>query len=218
MMKSLAVSKQRQRCRNGRFAGLSFVLRAALAAAACTTLVPGGRAKVEMFEPGGFRITEEGRFGLGVRSDFREAMGLLEDERHEEGIALLVELAEVAPHAIAVQINLGIAYAKVDELEQAASHLELALGLNPRHPAAHNELGIVRRRQGRFEDARGHYEAALEFYPGFHLALRNMAILCDVYLSDRECAIEYYERYAVAAPEDQKVSMWIADLRTRVGE
>ena len=75
----------------------------------------------------------------------------------------------------------------------------------------------------RSEDVRSvppgsHYEAALEFYPGFHLALRNLAILCDMYLSDSDCAIDYYERYAAAVPEDQKVSMWIADLRGRVDE
>lgn len=218
MMRMLTVPKHRRPHPVGRPAAFACVLVAALAASACTSFGPGGPAEVEMLGSGGFRITEEARFGLGIRSDFREAMGLLEDERYEEGIALLVELTEVAPHAISVQINLGIAYAEIDELDQAADSLERALTLNPQHPAAHNELGIVLRRQGRFEDARTHYEAALEFYPGFHLALRNLAILCDMYLADRECAIDYYERYASAVPEDQKVSMWIADLRSRVGD
>ena len=218
MMSAQVVSKPWRPKSIRRLGPLLLVLLAALLASACTSFGPGGPAEVEMLESGGFRITEEARFGLGTRSDFREAMGLLEDERYDEGVDLLVALTEVAPHAIAAQINLGIAYAKIDELDQAADSLERALALNPQHPAAHNELGIVRRRQGRFEEARTHYEAALEFYPGFHLALRNLAILCDMYLSDSDCAIDYYERYAAAVPEDQKVSMWIADLRSRVGE
>lgn len=202
----------------GRRSSLSVLLLAALAMSACASLGPGGPAEVEMFDSGGFRITEEGRFGVGVRADFRQAMGLLEQERYEEGIELLVEVTEAAPHAIAAQINLGIAYAKTDALDPAASSLERALELNPEHPAAHNELGIVRRRQGRFDEARKHYEAALEFYPGFHFARRNLAILCDVYLSDRVCAIEHYERYEAEVPEDQKISMWIADLRSQASE
>ena len=202
----------------GSRSSLSVLLVAVLAMSACASLGPGGPAEVQMLDAGGFRITEEGRFGVGVRADFRQAMGLLEQERYEEGIAVLVEVTEAAPHAISAQINLGIAYAMTDDLDRAAASLEKALELNSEHPAAHNELGIVRRRQGRFGEARKHYEAALEFYPGFHFARRNLAILCDVYLSDRNCAIEHYERYAAEVPEDQKVAMWIADLRSQTSE
>ena len=123
-----------------------------------------------------------------------------------------------APHATAAHIDLGMTYAQLDRLDDAAESLEAALAINAEHPVAHNELGIVRRRQGRFDEACSHYEAALDFYPGFLPARRNLAILCDLYLGDRECAIDHYERVAAAVPEDQKVSMWIADLRSRTGE
>ena len=166
----------------------------------------------------GFRIQEEARFGMGVRSDFRRAMALLEQGRTEAAVELLVEVTREAPDATAAHVDLGMVYAQLDQLDEAASSLEAALELHPRHPVAHNELGIVRRRQGRFDEAREHYEAALEFYPGFLPARRNLAILCDLYLGDLACAIDHYERVAAAAPEDQKVSMWIADLRRRSGE
>ena len=119
---------------------------------------------------------------------------------------------------IAAHINLAIAYRRVDDLKRAEASLEKALVLNPRHPAAHNEMGIVHRRTGRFAEARGSYEKALDLHPEFHFARRNLAILCDVFLSDLDCAVENYTIYSRAVPEDEAAAMWIADLRSRAGE
>ena len=85
-------------------------------------------------------------------------------------------------------------------------------------PVAHNELGIVYRRTGRFDEARGSYEKALEHYPEFHFARRNLAILCDVYLRDLDCAVEHYTLYTQAVPDDEAAAMWVADLHNRAGK
>jgi hypothetical protein len=39
-----------------------------------------------------------------------------------------------------------------------------------------------------------------------------------VYLADTACAMEHYESYTRAVPDDEAVAMWVADLRNRVGE
>jgi tetratricopeptide (TPR) repeat protein len=192
-------------------------LLVALFASACATSGGSRPAKVELQESG-FTITEDVHVGFGVRADFDDAVRLLKEELYEESIALFLSVTEAAPQLTTAHIDLGIAYRQVGDLELAEASLERALELNPRHPVAHNELGIVYRKTGRFGEAREAYEKALAIHPDFHFARRNLAILCDVYLRDLDCALEHYELYTRAVPEDEAAAMWIADLRNRAGE
>ena len=82
----------------------------------------------------------------------------------------------------------------------------------------HNELGIIYRKTGRFAESRKSYERALAVYPGYHFARRNLAVLCDLYLGDLDCALENYEAYMATVPEDPEAAIWIADLRMRMNQ
>ena len=53
-------------------------------------------------------------------------------------------------------------------------------------------------------------------YPGFHFARRNLAVLCDLYLMDLQCALENYEAYMATVPRDDEATIWIADLKLRL--
>ncbi len=187
--------------------------------AACAS-TPSSRpsARIEIQEDVGFTITEQAKIGSNVRADYETALTLLEQGRHDDGMALLEKVAEQAPQFSAPRIDLGIAYHRAGDLEAAERNLLLALDQNFDHPIAHNELGIVYRKTGRFTEARQAYENALAVYPGYHFARRNLAILCDLYLADMQCALENYEAYMTTVPSDDEASMWITDLRNRSGQ
>lgn len=199
---------------------LALVLGAALVAGCATndnvrTRTP---ARIEIQDAYGFTITEEERVAGDVRIDYDDAMSLLEQGRHAEGIDVLEELADAAPLLSAPRIDLGIAHHRAGNLEAAEKNLLQALELSPEHPVVHNELGIIYRKSGRFDEARKRYEAALAVYPGYHFARRNLAVLCDLYLADLRCALDNYEAYMETVPSDDEASIWIADIRNRMGQ
>jgi Flp pilus assembly protein TadD len=152
------------------------------------------------------------------RLKYYDALNYLQDGNLDRGIAILEEVAEAAPLATAPRIDLGVAYHRQGKLQAAEENLLKALELNANHPVAHNELGIVYRKSGRFVEAKQHYESAISVYPGYHHARRNLAILCDLYLADLECALNQYEAYMATVPADEEASMWIADLRNRMDQ
>jgi tetratricopeptide (TPR) repeat protein len=189
-------------------------LSASLVAACATTSEPvRPPVNVEIQEEVGFTITEEARIG-----GYETALSYLQQGRHDEGIELLERVAEAAPELSAPRIDLGIAQHRAGDLEAAERNLLLALESNPEQPVAHNELGIIYRKTGRFLEARKSYEDALAVYPGFHFARRNLAILCDLYLADLDCALQNYEAYMKTVPSDEEASMWIADIRYRLDQ
>jgi len=195
---------------------------AAIMLAACnTTPTKQSRtstpASIEVEESVGFTIVENVRIGGDVRLDYDRALEMLGQGDLRQGSALLESVIEQAPDLSAPNIDLAIAYHRKGDLESAERYLHSALESNPNHPIALNELGIVYRKTARFSEARQSYEKALAVYPGYHYARRNLAVLCDLYLADLECALSNYEAYMTTVHSDDEAAMWLKDVRYRLG-
>jgi tetratricopeptide (TPR) repeat protein len=175
----------------------------------------GDYPEIEVLESG-FTITEHVQIRNDVRASYESALGMLRQERYQEGISMLRGVVEAAPDATAPYIDLAIAYERIGDLERAEESLDTAALLSPNNPVIYNELGIVYRKTGRFADARASYEQALAVFGDFHYARRNLAVLCDLYLADLGCALENYRAYLDSVGSDSEVEIWVADIENRL--
>jgi Tfp pilus assembly protein PilF len=176
-------------------------------------------ASVTRLEDGreGFLLSEVPQMDEASRRDFERAVALLNKQDYSKAIDILAKIIEQSPGVTAPYINIAIAYQHIGKPEQAEEHLKTAIEMVPGHPAACNEYGLWFRKRGRFDEARAMYEKALEGFPDYYPVHRNLGILCDLYLNDLSCAIEHYQIYSQAMPEDRQVEIWITDLRARLG-
>jgi len=176
--------------------------------------------KVERLQDGreGFVIMENPQIDEMSRQDFDRAIRLMEDEEYEQAAELLEKVIEKSPGITAPYLNLAIASRHLGDTERAEECLKKAMNLIPDHPVACNEYGQILRRTGKFSESRTIYEMGIAGFPDYYPLHKNLGILCDLYLNDPPCALEHYEIYSQAMPEDDQVKLWIADLRLRLGQ
>jgi Tfp pilus assembly protein PilF len=66
---------------------------------------------------------------------------------------------------------------KLGDLDNAVTHFEQALRLDPEQHQVHNSLGELLVRQGKIPEARTQFEAALKIRPHYTAAEQNLAAL-----------------------------------------
>jgi len=151
-----------------------------------------------------------------VQMLFDQALQSLRAEQYDEAIILLDSVVEREKRLTAPYINLAMVHRRKGDEKLAEENLLKALSIDQAQPVANNELGLLYRKQGRFEDAKKVYTNALSEHPGYLPIIRNFGILCDLYMHDLQCALEQFEKYQQQVPDDKTIKIWIADIKTRI--
>jgi tetratricopeptide (TPR) repeat protein len=113
-------------------------------------------------------------------------------------------------------VNLAIIHINNDNDAAAQASIDAALALNPAHPAALNQQGMLFRKNGKFIEAEAAYLKAVTASPNYALAHYNLGVLNELYLQRLDTALQHFEQYQSLVGEDKQVEKWIADLRRRV--
>jgi tetratricopeptide (TPR) repeat protein len=113
-------------------------------------------------------------------------------------------------------VNLAIIYVNNADEQAAEAAIADALIIDAEHPAALNQLGMLRRRQGNFIEAEAAYLKAVTAHPDYPLAHYNLGVLNELYLQRLDAALQYFGRYQELTGEDKQVARWIVDLERRI--
>jgi len=129
----------------------------------------------------------------------------------------LLERATAKPAALAPEWGrLGVAMARADRWEAAASAFEASLAAAPGQAPVRFNLGVAYRHLGRYADARDSYLKAAELAPGDMDIQYNLGILYELYLNQPEQALEAYARYvAGGGGQADRVRPWIDAIERR---
>ena len=153
-----------------------------------------------------------------IEDDFNTAVSHLKSAEYDEAIKILEQIISVETRVPAPFINLGMAYDLKGDEKLAEKYLLEAVNIDLSQPVANNKLGLLYRKQGRFEDARKAYSNALTRNPDYLPVIKNLGILCELYIRDFPCAMKQYEDYQSLQPDDKTMKIWIADLSRRMGK
>lgn len=159
----------------------------------------------------------ENAISADVQAAFANAVALKKAGETVAAETEFLKLNGAHPELTGPLANLGIIALEREDLEQAEAYFQQVVTIEPAHLHSLNYLGVLARQRGDFEAAEGYYRAALAVDPDFQPALRNLAILLDLYRGELSEALALYQHYQELQPEpDPRLKDWIFDLENRL--
>jgi len=148
--------------------------------------------------------------------EYQKALAAMQSGQDSLALQLFRDLHSKYPMLSGPLLNEGKILSKQKKFEEAKTQLLKAAALHPQNPYIFNELGLVQRELGQFQEAQQSYQKALQIAPSYALAHYNLGVLADLYLQNFNLALEQYKAYQSLLPEpDKKVAGWIKDLERR---
>ena len=156
------------------------------------------------------------RVSAQARNTFADAIAWRKQGELDKAKQAFEQLTETNRDLSGPWLQLGDLAALQDNdasLKTAVSHYRRAIDINPANYLAHNRLARTLREQGKFSEAEQHYRQALVSWPAYDKAYLNLGILYDLYMGDKQKALEQYQIYQALQDKPQRqIKGWIADL------
>ena len=147
---------------------------------------------------------------------FEQAVAVMASDDFIEAELRLKEFLLQYPAYPGAHVNLAIIHGQNGNEKAAQASVDAALALNPNHPAALNQQGMLLRRNGNFIEAEAAYLKAVTASPDYALAHYNLGVLNELYLQRLDVALQHFEIYQGLVGNDAQVEKWIKDLTRRV--
>ncbi|HEX4909552.1 MAG TPA: tetratricopeptide repeat protein [Permianibacter sp.] len=152
---------------------------------------------------------------LPLQKKMDEAAERLIAGQKDLALALYAEVQQTAPEHVSAWLNAALIKREQKELPAALTLIEQSLQHRPNEPRALTLKGVVLREQGKLQDAKAAYLAAVAADETYAPAHRNLAVLADVYLDEPVLALQHMERYAALVGDDKQVNSWVTELKRR---
>lgn len=156
-------------------------------------------------------------------NQFQGALALKQQGKLSQAKKQLVTLAEEHPKLSGIWLQLALVSKQQNKddiehkREDMLEYLNKAIAANPLNYLAQNELALVLRQQGHFQQSLSHYELALKSWPAFAPAYLNRGILYDLYMGQKSLALAEYELYQALSNDDSRqLKGWIIDLQRQI--
>lgn len=159
---------------------------------------------------------------------FRAALGLLQQRRTDEAVAVMERLARRHPRSERAQLWAAFVYRAVDRADDALAAYDRAIRANPASPIAYIEKASLFTRLNRADDAVALLERAVGRVKDPTELLR---LLGDIYLRQAtllsatggsakrmKAALRIFERAVAPLPDDQALLFQLGDLYVLNGE
>ena len=151
-----------------------------------------------------------------ARAEYARALQTRMAGNNTQALVMFQSLAERYPQLSGPSLNVGLIHMQQKHYPEAEAAFRQSLAVNGANPYAHNGLGLALREQGKFREARTHYEQALTLDPKYARAHFNLAVLGELYLQDLNLALTHFRAYQnLQKQADTNVANWIVDLENR---
>lgn len=144
------------------------------------------------------------------------AIKALKEKRYREAIKLLRPFVNTKKPTPSDMVNMGIAYRGAADYENSAKWFAKAAQKLPQNIDIINEIAVLKREQGKFKQAKSEYKKALAILPNDAKTNYNLAVLCDLYLQDYNCALKHLKNYQTVDAQDEKVKVWLQQLSKQI--